>query len=145
MKMHTHVQEPGGRDAARRPLGRYRPARARADCGQHLLERSGLLDRLDPDTLLYGDKASQKLHTLWDAELVVVPRKKPRDKPRPSEDAAYNRPVARERIVVEHTIRRVRCYQTVPQTDRHHRHGHGARMQAVEGLINRQIGHWCAA
>ena len=43
--------------------------------------------------------------------MVVVPRTKPRNKPRPPEDVAYNRQVARERIVVEHTIRRVRCYQ----------------------------------
>jgi len=110
-----------------------------------LLEQSGLLDRLDPDTLLYGDKAYRKLRSLWGADLVVVPRMKPRNKPRPPEDVAYNRQVARERIVVEHTIRRVRCYQAVTQTDRHHRHGHGTRMQAVGGLVNRQIDHRFAA
>ncbi len=110
-----------------------------------LLDQSGLLDRLDPATLLYGDKAYQKLRSQWDADLVVVPRKKPRNKPRPLKDVAYNRHVARERSVVAHTIRRVRCYQAVTQTDRHHRHGHDARMQAVGGLVNRQIDHRCAA
>jgi DDE superfamily endonuclease len=77
--------------------------------------------------------------------LVVVPRRKPRNKPRPPQDVAYNRQVARARIVVEHTIRRIRCYQAVTQTDRHHRHGHDARMYAVGGLVNRQIDHRCAA
>ncbi len=110
-----------------------------------LLTQSGLLNRLDPDTLLYGDKAYQTLFSQWKAELVVVPRKKPRNKPRPPEDVAYNRQVARERIVVEHTIRRVRCYQAVTQTDRHHRCSHETRMQAVGGLVNRQIDHRCAA
>jgi len=110
-----------------------------------LLDHSGLLDRLDPNTLLYGDKAYQKLRSQWDADLVVVPRKKPRKKPRPPADSAYNRQVARARIVVEHTIRRVRCYQSVTQTDRHHRRGHDARMQAVGGLVNRHIDHRCVA
>jgi DDE superfamily endonuclease/Helix-turn-helix of DDE superfamily endonuclease len=110
-----------------------------------LLGQSRLLDRLDPATLLYADKAYQKLRSLWDAEVVVVPRTKPRTKPRPPEDVAYNRQVARERIVVEHTIRRVRCYQAVTQTDRHHRRHHEARMCAVGGLVNRQIDHRCVA
>jgi DDE superfamily endonuclease/Helix-turn-helix of DDE superfamily endonuclease len=110
-----------------------------------LLAQSGLLARLDPNTLLYGDKAYQKLRSQWDAALVVVPRRKPRNKPRPPQDVAYNRQVARARIVVEHTIRRIRCYQAVTQTDRHHRHGHDARMYAVGGLVNRQIDHRCAA
>src|SRR5437764_2451699 len=110
-----------------------------------LLTQSGLLARLDPATLLYGDKAYQTLRSQWDAEVVVVPRRKPRTKPRPPADVAYNRQVARERIVVEHTIRRIRCYQAVTQTDRHHRHGHDARMYAVGGLVNRQIDHRCAA
>jgi DDE superfamily endonuclease/Helix-turn-helix of DDE superfamily endonuclease len=110
-----------------------------------LLEQSGLLDRLDPATLLYGDKAYQKVRSLWDADLVVVPRKKPRRQPRPPADVAYNRQVARERIVVEHTIGRLRRYQALTQTDRHHRQGHDARMQAVGGLVNRQIDHRCVA
>jgi DDE superfamily endonuclease/Helix-turn-helix of DDE superfamily endonuclease len=110
-----------------------------------LLEQSGLLNRLDPATLLYGDKAYQKLRALWDAALVVVPRKKPRHQPRPPEDVAYNRQVARARIVVEHTIGRLRRYQALTQTDRPHRHDHDARMHAVGGLVNRQIDHRCVA
>jgi DDE superfamily endonuclease/Helix-turn-helix of DDE superfamily endonuclease len=110
-----------------------------------LLAHSGLLDRLDPWTLLYGDKAYLKLRQLWGADLVVVPRRKPRNKPRPPQDVAYNRQVARERIVVEHTIRRIRLYEAVSHPDRHHRRHHEARMWAVGGLVNRQIDHRCAA
>ena len=110
-----------------------------------LLDQSGLLARLDADTLLYGDKAYHKLRSEWDADLVVVPRRKPRNRPRPPQDGAYNRQVARERLVVEHTIRRIRCYQAVTQTDRHHRQGHDARMCAVGALVTRQLDHRCVA
>lgn len=110
-----------------------------------LLAQSGLLARLDPHTLLYGDKAYCALLRWWTAALVVVPRYKPRNRPRPPADVAYNRQVARERVVVEHTIRRLRLYQAVTQVDRHHRRGHEARMGAVGGLVNRQIDHRCVA
>ena len=110
-----------------------------------LLDQSGLLARLDPDTLLYGDKAYQKLRSVWDADRVVVPRRKPRNKERPPQDVAYNRQVARERIVVEHTIRRLRCYQALTQTDRPHRQGHDARLCAVGELVNLQLDRRCVA
>jgi len=110
-----------------------------------LLAQAGLLAWLDPLTLLYGDKAYLKLLHLWVATLVVVPRRKPRNKPRPPQDVAYNRRVARERIVVEHTICRMRRYAALSQTDRHHRRYHEARMCAVGGLVNRHIDHRCAA
>jgi hypothetical protein len=40
---------------------------------------------------------------------------------------------------VEHTIGRMRRYQCLSQTDRHHRNKHTARTRAVAGLVNRQI------
>ncbi len=46
---------------------------------------------------------------------------------------------ARERIVVEHGIRRARRYACLTQTDRHHRAKHTERTRAVVGLVNRRL------
>ena len=64
---------------------------------------------------------------------------KPRGQERPPADIAYNRAFARRRIPVEHTIGQLRSYQALTQTDRHHRHHHTPRVQAVAGLVNRRL------
>ena len=51
--------------------------------------------------------------------VVATPRRKPRGQPRPPEDVAYNTAFAQRRIVVEHSIGRLRRYQALSQTDRH--------------------------
>jgi hypothetical protein len=71
----------------------------------------------------------------------ATPRRKPRGQPRPEEDKAYNRAFARRRIVVEHGIARLRQYQALAQTDRHHRRKHRSRVRAVAGLVNHRIKH----
>src|ERR687893_256536 len=73
--------------------------------------------------------------------LGFTPRRKPREKPRPPEDVAYNTAFAAERISVEHTIGRLRRYQALTQPDRHHRQAHTARVRAIAGLVNRQLDH----
>ncbi len=67
----------------------------------------------------------------------ATPRRKPRGQPRPVEDVAYNRAFARRRVGVEHTIGRMRRYESLTQRDRHHRRGITARNRAVAGLVNR--------
>ncbi len=67
--------------------------------------------------------------------------KKPKGKPRPPEDVAYNHAFSRRRIVVEHTIGRVRRFQAITHTDRHHCQLHTERTRAVAGLVNRQMSH----
>lgn len=73
----------------------------------------------------------------------ATPRRKPRGKPRPEEDVAYNRAFSQRRIVVEHGIARLRKYQALAQADRHHRKGHRRRVRAVAGLVNHSIKHRC--
>jgi hypothetical protein len=102
-----------------------------------LLERSGLLARLPPGVGALGDlgyPGLDKLHPLG-----AIPRRKPRGRDRPPADVAYNRAFARRRIPVEHTIGQVRSYQSLSQTDRHHRRHHSARTRAVAGLVNRRL------
>ncbi len=104
-----------------------------------LLKESGLLDRLSPAVGALGDLAYVGIAALHPAGLGATPRRKPRGKPRPAEDVAYNTALARRRIVVEHTIGRLRAYQALSQADRHHRRGHTARVRAVAGLVNRRL------
>ena len=106
-----------------------------------LLKASGLLDRLGPDVGALGDLAYVGMAPLHPTGLGFTPRRKPRQKPRPPEDVAYNTAFAAARISVEHTIGRLRRYQALTQLDRHHRQAHTARVRAVAGLVNRQLDH----
>jgi hypothetical protein len=106
-----------------------------------VLKASGLLDRLDPDVGLLGDLAYVGMAPLHPTGLGFTPRRKPREQPRPPEDIVYNTAFAAERITVEHTIGRLRRYQSLAQLDRHHRQAHAARVRAVAGLVNRQLDH----
>jgi hypothetical protein len=106
-----------------------------------VLKTSGLLDRLDPDVGVLGDLAYVGIAPLHPAGLGFTPRRKPREQPRPPEDVVYNTAFAAERISVEHTIGRLRRYQSLAQLDRHHRQHHAARVRAVAGLVNRQLDH----
>ena len=116
-----------------------------------MLKNSRLLERLPEGVSGEGDLAYIGIAKLHPKGLGFTPRKKPRgadkhrprgqDKERPPEDIAYNTAFAKSRIVVEHTLCRMRRYQCLWQTDRHHRQGHTERVRAVAGLVNRQIRH----
>jgi hypothetical protein len=108
-----------------------------------LLEHSRLLHRLPAYVGAGGDLAYVGMAALHPQGLGATPRRKPRGKDRPVEDVAYNRAFARRRIVVEHTIGRLRCYQSLSQTDRNHRQHHSARVRAVAGLVNRRLARRC--
>jgi hypothetical protein len=82
----------------------------------------------------------------WDPEgLGAAPRRKPRGRPRPEEDRRYNRAFSRRRIVVEHTIGRLRRFGALSQVDRHRRRVRTARVRVVAGLVNRVLDHRAAA
>ncbi len=104
-----------------------------------VLRASGLLVRLPPGVGALGDLAYVGLAAAHPAGLGATPRRKPRGRPRPPADGAYNRAFARRRVTVEHTIGRLRRYEALTQTDRHHRRGHTARVRAVAGLVNRHL------
>jgi hypothetical protein len=114
-----------------------------------LLKDSGILERLPRGVSGEGDLAYVGIAQLHPQGLGYTPRRKPRgkdkhrergtDKEQPPEDKAYNRAFATRRIVVEHTIGRVRRYASVTAPDRQQRRGHHERVAAVAGLVNRQI------
>ncbi len=103
-----------------------------------VLEESQLLERLPAGVGGLGDLAYVGIDKLHPCGLGAAPRRKPRGKARPPEDVWYNRAFAKRRIVVEHTIGRMRRYQSITQLDRNHRRHHTARVRAVGGLVNRQ-------
>jgi len=104
-----------------------------------LLQSSGVLQRLPAGVGALGDLAYVGIANLHPQGLGAAPRRKPRGKPRPAEDVEYNRAFSRRRIVVEHSIGRLRNYQGLTQTDRHHRRRHASRVRAVAGLVNRRL------
>jgi hypothetical protein len=104
-----------------------------------LLAQSGLLERLPEGVGGMGDLAYVGSGEAHPSGLGATPRRKPRGRDRPIEDIAFNRAFASRRIPVEHTIGRLRRYQSLNQTDRHHRKNHTARVRAVAGLVNRLI------
>ena len=107
----------------------------------HLLEQSGVLARLPPDVGIGGDLAYLNLAKL--REQGFAPRRKPRGKPRPVPDLVFNRMFSHFRIIVEHSINRMRRFQAISQRDRHHRRYHTARTRTIAGLVNRHL-HACA-
>jgi hypothetical protein len=104
-----------------------------------VLKHSGLLERLPAGVGSIADLAYVGIGSLHPHQAGATPRRKPRGKDRPPQDVCFNRAFARRRIGVEHTIGRMRRYQSLYQTDRHHREQHTARTRAVAGLVNRQI------
>ena len=109
-----------------------------------VLEESALLERLPPGVGAIGDLAYVGIAKLHPEGLGAAPRKKPRGKDRPPEDGEYNRAFSKRRIVVEHSIGRMRRYQSITQMERNHRQQHTPRVRAVAGLVNRQRA-WAAA
>jgi DDE superfamily endonuclease/Helix-turn-helix of DDE superfamily endonuclease len=104
-----------------------------------LLKESGLLSRLPEGVGAIGDLGYVGIAEAHPEGLGACPRRKPRGKERPPEDVCFNRAFSRRRIKVEHTIGRLRRYQSLSQSDRHHRQNHTLRVRAVAGLVNRQL------
>lgn len=104
-----------------------------------LLKRSRLLRRLPAGVGAIGDLGYTGIADLAPCGLGAAPRKKPRRKDRPPEDRRYNRAFSRRRIVVAHTIGRLRRFRSLSHVNRHGRKGHAARVRAVAGLVNRML------
>lgn len=108
-----------------------------------LLKRSRLMKRLPSGVGGLGDLGYAGIRELHASG--ACPRRKPRGKPRPPGDVAYNRAFSRRRIVVEHALARLRRFRAVTDVNRHRRKGHGARVRAIAGLVNRMLDHRSAS
>jgi hypothetical protein len=108
-----------------------------------LLKQSGALERVPKDEGMMGDAAYQGIQQLHPGG--CSPHKKPRKRDLTEDEIAYNHAFSQRRIIVEMTINRLRRYQSLGQMDRQHRRNHTARVNAVAGLVNRQICHRLSA
>lgn len=102
-----------------------------------LLKQSGVLRRLPEGVGCLCDSAYQgvaKLHPLGRSPFKRLGGQAP---PLTDGQLAYNHAFASQRIVVENTLCRMRCFQCLSQRDRQHRSGHTVRVCAVAGLVNR--------
>jgi hypothetical protein len=133
LKSQVAVDEETGRvaDVAESRPGRWADLR--------VLRRSGLRRRLPGGLGAPGDLAYVGIADWHPEGLGATQRRKPRGQARPEEDRKSNRAFSRRRIVVEHAIGRMRRYQALSQSDRHHRRGHTERVRAVAGLVNRML------
>lgn len=101
-----------------------------------LLKQSAVLEGLPVNYGAAGDLGylgMDKLHPL-----AFIPRRKPRGKPHPPANRPYNAAFAAFRVIVEHTIGRMRRFLSLSHMDRNHRRLHASRVAAVAGLVNRQ-------
>jgi hypothetical protein len=108
-----------------------------------LLKRSRLLKRLPEGVGGLGDLGYVGIRDIHPAG--ACPRRKPRGRPRPKRDVRYNRAFSRRRIVVEHGLARLRRFRAVTDLNRHRRRGHGMRVRACAGLVNRMLDHRAAS
>lgn len=104
-----------------------------------LLKQSGLMTRLPSEVGILGDLAYVGMAQLHPQGLGTHPRRKPPGKPRPQADVSYNTAFARQRVIVEHSLLRMRRYEALTQTDRNHRQAHTERVAAVGLLVNHQL------
>jgi hypothetical protein len=104
-----------------------------------VLKKSRLLTRLPEGVGGIGNLACVGIADLHPEGLGAAPRRKPRGQDRPAGDRKSNRAVRRRRIVVEHTIGRLRRLRSVAHVHRHRRQGPAARVRAVAGLVNRML------
>ncbi|MEZ4869297.1 MAG: transposase family protein [Caldilineaceae bacterium] len=102
-----------------------------------MLEDSGLLDDLPNGIGVMGDLAYVGIHKLHPDGF--CPLRKPRGHPRTPAAIAFNTALSRRRIIVEHSIGRLRRFESLAHMDRQHRHHHTARVVAVADLVNRRL------
>jgi len=110
-----------------------------------LIEESEVLKRLPPGVGMMGDSGYQGMPGLSAGRVCVSPRKKPHGRERPAEDKVFNRALSRRRVVVEHTIGRMRRFTLLSGVFRHHKKRYDIRVRVVAGLVNRLIDYSMAA
>jgi len=71
----------------------------------------------------------------------VVPFKKGKNRPLTSEEKAFNRRLARERIAIEHVNRQIKVFKMMSERYRNRRRRHKLRMTLICAIRNSEINH----
>jgi DDE superfamily endonuclease len=105
-----------------------------------LLCGSGVLEQLADGQAAMLDKAYVGVKNYYPDTPVVVPFKASRGHPLTADQKAFNRGVARCRIVVEHTMAQLNRFTVLRQVFRGQQRGrHGQVIRVVAKLLNRQL------
>jgi DDE superfamily endonuclease len=129
------VVDPRGRIEA---IGDSVPGGANHDLT--LLCGSGILEQLAVGEAAMVDKGYVGVRNYYPDVAVVIPFKASRGHPLTGEQEAYNREVARCRIVVEHTIAQLNRFTVLRQVFRGQQRGrHGQVVRVAAKLVNRRL------
>ncbi len=109
-----------------------------------LLERSDVVERLEPREAVGADKAYIGAERRFADHSFYVPVKKPPRRERTPEETSYNRALATARIVVEHLFARMMRFGSLAQVWRHRKSRHSGVFRVVAWLADRQLAA-CAA
>jgi hypothetical protein len=109
-----------------------------------LLRQTGLLDRLAQEEGAMVDKGYVGIDKDYPAVPLIIPFKARRNHPLTEEQKAFNRVVARYRIVVEHALAQLDRFTVLRQVFRgrcwRHSAAHSQVVRVVARLVNRRIG-----
>jgi DDE superfamily endonuclease len=105
-----------------------------------LLCGSGVLEQLAQGEAAMVDKGYVGVKNYYPDTPLVIPFKASRNHPLTEEQKAYNREVARYRIVVEHTMAQLNRFTVLRQVFRGQQRGrHGQVVRVVARLVNRRL------
>jgi transposase len=104
-----------------------------------LLRQTDLLSKLDTDEAAMMDKGYDGIAADYPNKQLYVPYKARRNHPLTEEQKAYNRFLAKYRIVVEHTMAQLNKFQILVQRFRHQLTKHSRVFRIVASLVNRRI------
>ena len=68
-----------------------------------------------------------------------IPKKSSKKKPLTDKDKASNRKLAKERVVVEHVIRRIKVFRMMAERYRNKRTKHTQRVKLISGIYNYEL------
>jgi hypothetical protein len=104
-----------------------------------LLRMTRLMERLSPEEAAMTDKGYQGLCNYYPEHRIYQPIKAQKNQRLTEDEKAYNRKIARYRIVVEHTNAQLNQYEVLSQVYRHELKGHSRVVRAVAYLVDRRI------
>jgi len=104
-----------------------------------LLRQTGLLSELADDEAAMMDKGYDGIAADYPDKKLYLPFKARRNHPLTEDQKAYNRFLAKYRIVVEHTMAQLNKFQILAQRFRHQLTKHALIFRIVCALVNRRI------
>ena len=104
-----------------------------------LLRQTDLLSKLGDQEAAMMDKGYNGIAADYPDKKLYLPFKASRNHPLTEEQKAYNRFLAKYRIVVEHTMAQLNKFQILVQRFRHQLTKHSGIFRIVASLVNRRI------